>query len=244
MSVRLVEVPLTVWRDWPRERTFAQLAQDALGFERRIRKGVNVAQERRCYAQVCHAIESRAANLPNVSPIRVLTWQGPTALAYVVIVECLQHLPSRELARRCEDAAQAVGMVNCLRALWRGLSATVRAYSSFSPAAVASANLRLAMAWRDVRALRGQPTVPVSVRERSIGKSFYPPGVAVTEQWLLFERLTSHALTALAASVDPSTREQMAMRSLEASRFFAQAHQHGSAVVVVLSFSPRRVSVP
>ncbi len=103
LDVHLIGVPEQIWRSWPDERKLADLAGDALGMERRIRKGVNVVKERARYTQICHRIEHLALELAqNGKAPKFLFWPGGVAgderaSCYTVLLECAKERFAREI---------------------------------------------------------------------------------------------------------------------------------------------------
>lgn len=63
LSLAFIELKPDIWNKAPVDRPFSALAADALGSERRIRKGVNLGRERSRYTQLCNWIELSAAKL-------------------------------------------------------------------------------------------------------------------------------------------------------------------------------------
>ena len=60
VDIYFVAVPGETWSSWPPERALMHLANDAIGIERRIRKGVDVVRERVRYRMLSESIESLA----------------------------------------------------------------------------------------------------------------------------------------------------------------------------------------
>ncbi len=131
LRVNLIAVPATVWQGFPKARPLAELAKDAAGATRRIRKQTNARQEIVRFTQLCTYIETVALELlrrtrekrppdkPNpvrLRGIRSVEWSdglanGNPATAYVRLVEGLRaHHGSREPSPEGESGrANAIG---------------------------------------------------------------------------------------------------------------------------------------
>jgi len=110
LQVQLVAIPPKVWNSWPPDRQLVHLANDALGIERRIQKGVDVVKERVRYRQLCDWIEAKA--LEAGQGLGGKAWRfetdaksgQPSANDYMRLVELLA---SSQMARQTFAAQRA-----------------------------------------------------------------------------------------------------------------------------------------
>lgn len=94
LQIHLVTLPQSVWRSWPPDRALMHLASDALGMERRIQKGVDVATERTRYKLLCDRIETLALEAIQTKRAKVAVlglgeFGRPLGNAYLRLIEKL-----------------------------------------------------------------------------------------------------------------------------------------------------------
>lgn len=90
-QVQLIAIPRKIWEAWPEDRQLMHLANDALGIERRIQKGVDVVKERKRYKQLCDWIETKAIEAAHEHGAKSLQLGGPDAPAYAELIERLRE---------------------------------------------------------------------------------------------------------------------------------------------------------
>lgn len=201
----LIEVPPDLWKSWPVDRPFEQLAGDATSSERRINKGVATGRERARYTQLCDWIELSALRLLREGRIKhSLKWsdaEGEASVGkYLRLIELLQTHPA-------------------LRA-----------------------NLRVPLTlWDRIVAFFIRRPVDgegKSTRDNPVGKSFYPPGMPVSEQQGVYSLINPKRLKAIAPQIAEEERLPYVTLAREKANFCRAASRRGSAVVEVLATQP------
>lgn len=224
IEVHLVAIPARLWASWPTDRALALLAQDALGIERRIDKGVNVRKERARYTLLCNQIESLALRLVRSRKVtRCVVWTASAvgekkAATYLQLIEALRE---HDIGHLLEIASAIVASrkPSLLQQLAQLLQHVWRAFRHAEPPAQRRED--------ELRYARKQP----------LGKSFYPPGRAVTQQREIFDGITEASIAALFPNCSTLTAQAFEHVAQEKARFYRHADRDGAAIVEVISLS-------
>lgn len=209
IEYRLIGIPASVWSSWPKDRKLSDLANDALGMERRIIKGVNAGRERFRYMQTCEHMESLALQLAREGSALVeLRLTNADARRYAALVEALSTTTEVEMLAFPKDAialtSAPLPKAGFLQRILKGVQRLGRATVAETSESDSSG------------------------RRHPIGKSFYPPGVEVKAQREAFERIYIDKLL-----IPGFEAEQPYDLATKRAEFFRNVEQQGGAVIEI-----------
>ncbi len=251
----MVEIPQDLWSTFPAQRSLNSLSTDAVGNERRIRKGVAAGRERARYTQLCNWIEATTLSLQHDGRAAAsLIWQDGTAsrtvAAYVQLVEFLQEhadlfgilnkviqdpttIHTAPVPRNDEPQRRKFSFLKWL-ATFFGVSRGNKSSSNQSASNV-SAPVQTPRRTLDQEMTR--PLTPRVDRPNTVGRTFFRPGEDVSEQVAIFGRLTVERLELLGVSLPRAELSALARLATEKADFFRQAHGRRSAIVEILAMN-------
>ncbi|NER93995.1 MAG: hypothetical protein F6J86_09165 [Symploca sp. SIO1B1] len=92
-SIHLIAISEAVWRSYPEDRSFAELAKDALAMERLMAKEVDPRTQQLRYIQMSRRLQSLAMQcILNNRVSEYLTWKNQEADVYLMLLRNLQAL--------------------------------------------------------------------------------------------------------------------------------------------------------
>jgi len=184
---------------------------------------VNLGRERGPYTQLCSWIEISAIQLLHAGKIentRIMTDSSEKQEAgdYLRLIEALQVHPdlkaSLQAGARTESSSRWLFLI---KSLFARVFEWLRNLGHHKPS---------------------MPAAAPSARPQPVGKSFYPPGDAVTEQYSIFAAVTLERLQSLAPSIPAEQMAPYVELAQRKAEFYRDAHGRQSGVIEVLATVP------
>ena len=251
-----ISIPQDVWSKRPHERPLADLAIDAEGSARRIRKGSNARREKIRFAQLSSYIETEALELlrqsrengkqnsggVNLKGIASLVHTEPVSAVceYVDIMERFQiALRNGELGDGTSSPWPKItpisGFWHFVQTFFTNVHPAWKALFPNEQAKVAFR--RIWLSWKSFRESRRTPTGVESNQQCSllIGATCHTPDT-VSSKLRLFERLTVLNIRGMAMfqGVSEETLHRVSSLLGEKASFYRAAHAKKAAVIEVL----------
>lgn len=256
-----IALPPHVWQQLPHERPLAELAKDAEGAARRIRKGSNARRERMRFAQLSSYIESAALEMarqsrekPEAGRADGVSLQGIRLLKHTDSVSHSSVQEYAEVMERFQNALRRGSLDDEGSSPWPNI-APMKACRFFLSAFCLNihpawlglfkrqeaklALRRIRLAWESYRE-SCQTIEGVQTNQECsllIGRTCHPPGQILVAKRRLFERLTALNLSEmkLFRGLSEEVMHRVVAVLSEKARFYRAAEVQKAAVVEVLA---------